>query len=435
MSQSKRDDRLDALLDSLSQDTELERKMDAFSHTREEEKAGTGPVLSARDNREPDTPDTEDEGDIPDFASGFSGDTIVTDRPVVQEPEEAGGTMVFAPKEIEDTASSPESTVVLDNGEIDSLIEEEKGPSLKRERVSRSGGRQKEHKKTDWRAAGIIAAVIAVIALGALLIFGISHVMQSMTADKTEEKDTQADFDALKAWAQSLSGTSDTGIKNYESRWNRPTDKQKREINEILRDRTGKSFDEILAEEKAGEKADKDNNNTEVAEQKARLKDQIAQLQSQLASAQAEYDSAQGKINDAQSRVDSANAALADAQNTYGSAQQSVYDLQGQMDSLTSRIQELQNTSSAGKDPDEMAEIQKELSDLIAQQSSLQSQLSTAQSQMDQASGVIQARENDLASAQGALDALAGSTDSAQSRIDDLNSQIAALQSQLDALN
>lgn len=343
--------------------------------------------------------------------------------------------MVFAPKEIEDTASSPESTVVLDNGEIDSLIEEEKGPSLKRERVSRSDGRQKEHKKTDWRAAGIIAAVIAVIALGALLIFGISHVMQSMTADKTEEKDTQADFDALKTWAQGLSGTSGTGIKNYESRWNRLTDKQKREINEILRDRTGKSFDEILAEEKAGEKADKDNNNTEVAEQKARLKDQIAQLQSQLASAQAEYDSAQGKINDAQSRVDSANAALADAQNTYGSAQQSVYDLQGQMDSLTSRIQELQNTSSAGKDPDEMAEIQKELSDLIAQQSSLQSQLSAAQSQMDQASGVIQARQNDLASAQGALDALAGSTDSAQSRIDDLNSQIAALQSQLDALN
>ncbi|WP_294731991.1 hypothetical protein [uncultured Faecalibaculum sp.] len=434
MSQSKRDDRLDALLDSLSQDTELERKMDAFSHTREEEKAGTGPVLSARDNREPDT---EDEGDIPDFASGFSGDTIVTDRPVVQEPEEAGGTMVFAPKEIEDTASSPESTVVLDNGEIDSLIEEEKGPSLKRERVSRSGGRQKEHKKTDWRAAGIIAAVIAVIALGALLIFGISHVMQSMTADKTEEKDTQADFDALKTWAQGLSGTSGTGIKNYESRWNRLTDKQKREINEILRDRTGKSFDEILAEEKAGEKADKDNNNTEVAEQKARLKDQIAQLQSQLASAQAEYDSAQGKINDAQSRVDSANAALADAQNTYGSAQQSVNDLSAQIKSLELSMDDINAQLDEEESPmtPKAQELMAKMNELKGQKSSLESQLSTAQSQMDQASGVIQARENDLASAQGALDALAGSTDSAQSRIDDLNSQIAALQSQLDALN
>ena len=325
--------------------------------------------------------------------------------------------------------------MVLDNGEIDSLIEEEKGPSLKRERVSRPVNRQKEHKKTDWRAAGIIATVIAVVALGSLLIFGISQVVKNVTADRTEEKDTEADFNALKQWAQSLTGTSDTGIKDYEVRWNKLSDKQKREINEILRDSTGKSFDEILAEEKAGQKADKDNNNTEVAEQKARLKDQIAQLQSQLAGAQADYDAAQGKINDAQSRVDSAAAALADAQNTYGAAQQSVYDLQAQMDSMNSRIQELQNTSSADKEPDEMAQIQKELSDLIAQQSSLKSQLSSAQSSMDQSAGVIQARQNDLASAQGALDALAGSTDSAQNRINDLNSQIAALQSQLDALN
>ncbi len=420
---------------------------------------------------------------MPDFSGARDQDTIITGRPVSQTGEEdAGGTMVFAPQNIEDTADSPGSTVVLDNGEIDSLIEEEKGPSLKRERVSRPVNRQKEHKKTDWRAAGIIATVIAVVALGSLLIFGISQVVKNVTADRTEEKDTEADFNALKQWAQSLTGTSDTGIKDllifgisqvvknvtadrteekdteadfnalkqwaqsltgtsdtgikdYEVRWNKLSDKQKREINEILRDSTGKSFDEILAEEKAGQKADKDNNNTEVAEQKARLKDQIAQLQSQLAGAQADYDAAQGKINDAQSRVDSAAAALADAQNTYGAAQQSVYDLQAQMDSMNSRIQELQNTSSADKEPDEMAQIQKELSDLIAQQSSLKSQLSSAQSSMDQSAGVIQARQNDLASAQGALDALAGSTDSAQNRINDLNSQIAALQSQLDALN
>ncbi|WP_304408401.1 hypothetical protein, partial [Faecalibaculum rodentium] len=364
MSQSKRDDRLDALLDSLSADSELERKMSAFSHTRNEESEQSGPVLTARDNREPEQ---ENEPDVPDFSGTRDQDTVITGRPVSQTGEEdGGGTMVFAPRDIEDTADSPGSTVVLDNGEIDSLIEEEKGPSLKRERVSRQVNRQKEHKKTDWRAAGIIATVIAVVALGALLIFGISQVVKNVTADRTEEKDTEADFNALKQWAQSLTGTSDTGIKDYEVRWNKLSDKQKREINEILRDSTGKSFDEILAEEKAGQKADKDNNNTEVAEQKARLKDQIAQLQSQLAGAQADYDAAQGKINDAQSRVDSAAAALADAQNTYGAAQQSVYDLQAQMDSMNSRIQELQNTSSADKEPDEMAQIQKELSDLIA---------------------------------------------------------------------
>ncbi len=44
MSQSKRDDRLDALLDSLSADSELERKMSAFSHTRNEESEQSGPV-------------------------------------------------------------------------------------------------------------------------------------------------------------------------------------------------------------------------------------------------------------------------------------------------------------------------------------------------------------------------------------------------------
>lgn len=427
MSQSKRDDRLDALLDSLSGDAELERKMDAFSSTREEDEEKTGPILTVKDNRESDY-------DVPSFVQD-EGDTIVTGKPPADQPEEGGSTMVFAPDEIEDTADNPGSTVVLDNSEIDNLIEEEKGPSLRRERVSRPGsGPKKDRRKTDWKAAGIIAAVIAVIALGGLLIFGISHMMSNVNSDKTEEKDTQADFDALKKWAQELTGTADTGIKDFETRWNRLSDKQKREINEILRKNTGKSFDEILAEEKAGQKADKDNNNTEVAEQKARLKDQIAQLQSQLSAAQSDYDAAQGKINDAQSRVDNASGALADAQSTYSSAQQNVYDLQSQIDSLNSQIQELQNTPSEGKEPDEMAQIQKQLSELISQQSSLKSQLSSAQSSLDQAAGVVQARQNDLASAQGALDALSGSTDSAQKRIDDLNSQISSLQSQLDAL-
>lgn len=64
MSQSKRDDRLDALLDSLSADSELERKMSAFSHTRNEESEQSGPVLTARDNREPEQ---ENEPDVPDF--------------------------------------------------------------------------------------------------------------------------------------------------------------------------------------------------------------------------------------------------------------------------------------------------------------------------------------------------------------------------------
>lgn len=430
MSGSKRDYRLDALLDSLSGDAELERKMNAFSHAREEEEdtEKTGPVLTVHDNREPEEPDGE-----PVFEAG---DTMVHQpgQPAASEPANDGGTVVFAPDEIEDTARNEDSTVVLDNDEIDSLIEEEKGPTLRRERVEKPG-RTREKKSTDWKAAGIVAGVIGVVALGGLLIFGISRVASSFTSEKTEEKATDAEFARLQDWAQGLTSSQNTGISDYEIDWNKLNDSQKRDINEILRQKTGKSFDEILAEEKAGEKADKDNNNTAVAEQKARLKDQIAQLQSQLASAQQDYDSAQSKIDSAQSQVDSASSALADAQNSYGSAQQSVYDLQSQVDALSGQIQELQNTDLSELDKEEAADVQKQLQSLLSQQSSLQSQLNDANATLNQAAGVISARQNDLASAQGALNALAGSTDSAQSRINDLNAQIAQLQSQLDALN
>mgnify|MGYP000128650866 CR=1 FL=1 len=65
------------------------------------------------------------------------------------------------------------------------------------------------------------------------------------------------------------------------------SDEQQSEINKVLKSKTGKTFDELLAQVKsdAKDKADASNNNTEIAQQKAKLKEQISNLKDDLADA------------------------------------------------------------------------------------------------------------------------------------------------------
>ena len=100
--------------------------------------------------------------------------------------------------------------------------------------------------------------------------------------------------------------------------FNRLSDEQQSEINKVLKSKTGKTFDELLAQAKsdAKDKADASNNNTEVAQQKAKLKEQISNLKDDLADAKQALDDANSKLNTAKSNLSSIQSKVSSANST-----------------------------------------------------------------------------------------------------------------------
>lgn len=405
------DDQLDILLNQLNQDHDLDKKMDAFS--QDHDKEYQGPVLTKAD-----LDDEEDYG---------------PDESAPQE-EEGEGTMVFSPGAIHEADQKTARTVTISNEEIQNFIEEEKGPALKRERVSRPA-RKKDSRKTDWKTAAIIMAIIGGVALCGLLIFGIYQGMNGLFSHIGSDTISQEEKDKLMAWASALSDDVDgKEVKSFESTYNKLSDQDKQELNKILKEKTGKTYDELLAETKSGQKADKDNNNTQVAEQKAKIRSQIADLKEELAKAQAELDAAKTKVSDAAGKLNA-------AQSDYNNAQAAVNDIYSQINSVNAQIAdqqntitELQNTDTTDMTDAERIQLQKDTTDAINTLRSLQSQADSLSGQLDSANRTLASAQTALDQAQGAVDALQGTTDAPQAKVDSINQQISDLQSQLDSL-
>lgn len=400
---SDQDDQLDILLDQLNQDHDLDKKMDAFFQDHEE-KDTPSPVLTRADLDD----ETEDDDD-------------------------GEGTMVFTPGSIQSAPEKTARTVTISNEEIQNFIDEEKGPTLKRERVSRPGKR-KNDRKTDWKTAGIIMAIIGGIALCGLLIFGIWQGMNGLFSHLGDTKISQEDKDKIMAWASALTDVDADELKSFESTYNKLSDKEKAELNEILKNKTGKTYDELLAEAKSGEKADKDNNNTEIAEKKAHLRSQISNLKDELSKAQSELDAAKAKVSEADSRLNA-------AQSDYNSAQSVVNDITSQINAVNAQIadqkaliSQLQNTDTSGMSDAERVDLQKQTADAISTLHSLQSQADDLADALNDANGKLNHAQNEVSEAQGAVSALEGTTDGPQSKVDSLNQQISDLQDQLDSL-
>ena len=405
------DDQLDSLLESLNNDHGLDRRMAEFeqAHLSDEERKQNRSYTLSTDDLKKDEPDV-------------GNDTIVYgSAPAADDDEDEGeGTMVFAPGAIRDEEeNTSNNTVVIDNDEIQNLIEEEKGPSLKRQKVARP---KKSKGKTDWKIAGIVMAVIGGAALCGLLVFGIYQGISGIFEAQTHQTVSKEDLDKIMDWANSLGAEVDKDqLKSMESIYNKLTSAQKDSLNDILRDRTGKSFDELLAEATSGEKEDKDNNNTQIAEKKAKLKDQIADLKDQLADAQQELDAAQKRINDANSQLAAAQQQLQDARNA-------VVDNSAEISSLNAQL----NANLDLMDNDDVTEAEKE--QLKAENSQLRAQIDQLRAANDPNTEAINAAQNAVNQAQGAVSALSGTADGPKQKVDSLNAQIADLQSQLDSL-
>lgn len=271
---SKSQDEISQLLDSFEVEDTLEEKMENFTQEKERQSR----IERARKNSQDFNRRNTEEMDLTQIIDPID-DSEFED----EEYEEDGSqtkTMMWDKDQIDLETTDTNKTVVINDDEIQSLLEEDKGPRLKRE-VHR-GSARKSNQDTK-KIAIIVAGVIAVILAG-VAIFGVINLIGGLGSDdQISEEEQKQNYKEILAWANDYDFLTDdekADIIDFETMFNRLSDEQQSEINKVLKSKTGKTFDELLAQAKsdAKDKADASNNNTEVAQQKAKLKEQISNL-------------------------------------------------------------------------------------------------------------------------------------------------------------
>lgn len=415
MTARKPKDEISRLLDSFQEEEVLEEKMEGFTAQKRRQDRMQ---RASRQTVEPEPVQNE------------TNDTIVL-RPEPKKTESAGTTVMFDPEKIEEEDTDTNKTVVINDNEIQSLLDEDKPPKLRREVVSHGGSSHRKepmpHKKPT-KKKGLSPAAIAGIVIAALVVvgvigFGAYTLMNSGKEDKTEEvtKKQERAYDSIVDWLDSLTGDDYDGIEDWEEDYDSLTKEQKKKLNDYFEKITGSTFDELLAKAKSDSKKDSSNNNAKIAELKAQLKS----LQSQLSDAQSDLNDANSRLSSAQNDYDNWNNKLSTWQNTNAQLEQK----QTELSTLEARMKELQNIPADQISEEELTE----LTQSYKKQASLQQEISNLQGQLN-GIGDYSSIQSHVNSASSEVSQAQSDVDSAQSTIDQLTSQIQEVQDRIDAL-
>lgn len=426
-------DEISQLLDSFQTNEEdtLEQKMDQFTKNQTRSRV-------EKHKPEPEIP-FQAKKEEPSL-----GDTFVVGSKDLNEPKEdlsATRTVMWNADDLKQEADSTNQTVVIDDDEIQSLLEEGKGPQLKREVINKKKEPSKKKsapKKSHSKTGMYVALGVVGVLLVSLLIFGGMKLMTgglSSSDEKTSEVQKK-NYQELLDFANNyddLSSSDQKKIIDFESKYNSLTRKQREKIDEILEEATGKTFNELLASANKKTSTKKDNNNTEIAEKKAQLKQKINDLKKQLLSAQSELENAQNAQSSAQSDVDSLQSQIDSAGDGVSDAQSAVISAQSALQACENRRSELEQIPNSELTQDQYTELQQlyaEHQGLVDNVNTTKSALSAAQKNSDTSS-----LQNKLKSAKTKLDSANSDVTDAQSKVDSLNSQINDYQNQLNQLD
>ncbi len=430
-------DEISQLLDSFQADQEdtLEQKMDRFTKTQNRSRV-------KKHKPEPEIP-FQSKKEEPSL-----GDTFVVGSKDLNEPKEdlsATRTVMWNADELKQEADATNKTVVIDDDEIQSLLEEGKGPQLKREVINKKkDSKKKTFKKNNSKTGLYIGLGVVGVLLISLLIFGgIKLVTSGLSgSDEKTEEVQKKNYQELLDFANnydSLSSSEKKEIVDLESKYNSLTRKQREKIDEILEKATGKNFNELLAKANKKTNTNKKNNNTEIAEKKAELRKKISDLKNQLSEAKADLESAQKAQESAQSDVDSLKKQVDKADSDSKDAQNAVYSAQSNYNNLVDilkRRAELDNIPNDQITQDELSE----LSNIRTNHPNLEDEVNSAKEKLDAATNAtaqtnFSSLQSKLSTAQTKLNSASSDVKDAQSKVDSLNSQINDYQSQLDDLD
>ena len=436
-------DEISQLLDSFQMDEEdtLEQKMDQFKKTQNRSRV-------KKHKPEPEIPFQSKK------VEPSLGDTFVVGSKDLNEPESkedlsATRTVMWNADELKQEADATNKTVVIDDDEIQSLLEEGKGPQLKREVINKKkDSKKKTFKKNNSKTGLYIGLGVVGVLLISLLIFGgIKLVTSGLSgSDEKTEEVQKKNYQELLDFANnynSLSSSKKKEIVDLESKYNSLTRKQREKIDEILEKATGKNFNELLAKANKKTNTNKKNNNTEIAEKKAELRKKISDLKNQLSKANADLENAQKAQESAQSDVDSLKQQVNEAQSTLDkaqSAEDSACATYSELLKILERIKVLSaidNDKISQEENAELTELRTSHPDIEGEVNSAYEAKKAAEAANTDAKNKSNKSflQNKLSTAQTKLNSASSDVKDAQSKVDSLNSQINDYQSQLDDLD
>ena len=428
---SKEYDEIASLLDSIENDDTLERKMDAFKAkksqknrlkrvNKEKIKPAIKPSTLPSEQTTIAMPKVDSkisETRVGDVLNGETRTIKPVDEKMVKEEightnvvpvhqikehskAPSSHTTVFNPNAIKQSEKNANKTIVLDENQVQSILEQSaKNPVLERKVVSKPDSKKPNLSKDQQKKLLMVIGALLVVILG----FGLFRVISSNVVQKDQTEDVNdSNYERLSSWIDgydSLSDSDKENITTYENIYNK------------MKEKTGKTFEELLKNAKKTKSNKSKNSNVKNAEKKASLRSQISKLNSQLASAQSELDSATNEVNDYQSQIDSINSQISSEENTLNALKTKVTQAQSALNNagdgedtqeLEQALEQAQSNYNSG-----VSSYNSKVSDLNSQLNSLNTQLTNAQSTQS----------------------------SAQNKVNDLNRQIADLQSQLNALD
>lgn len=415
MSNRRENDEINKLLDSFDESQILEEKMEGFANQRRKKEQ---PVFKR------EQPEIEKQAD--------SGDTVVLSAKDVEPKQSAAQTMMFDKDSMEQ--SNPNKTVVINDDEIQSLLEEDQAPKLRREVIgSKTKTTVKKPAKRPSTKKGLSKGAIIAIVISVVLAIGVIGASAWMVffnkdEEKTEEvtKAQEEAYDRIVEWIENVEDDDYSDIEDYEDDYNKLTDDQKDEIDTLLKRKTGYKFNTLLAHEKSGEKQESSNNNSKIAELKAKQES----LESELSSAQEALDNAKATLSSVTDEYNSISGQYQTAVDAYNAFQNASNELNNWVNgSEGNRYFELSN-----KDQSELTEEElKEVKELAQKYVNLQNNVNTAQSTMNSA-GDRNTLKSQMDSAAKEVQNAQSAVDEAQSEVDDLKSQISSIQKQISAL-
>ena len=434
-------DEISQLLDSFQADQEdtLKQKMDRFTKTQNRSRV-------KKHKPEPEIP-FQSKKEEPSL-----GDTFVVGSKDLNEPKEdlsATRTVMWNADELKQEADATNKTVVIDDDEIQSLLEEGKGPQLKREVINKKKDSKKKASKKNNSKTGLYIGlgVVGVLLISLLIFGGIKLVTSGLSgSDEKTEEVQKKNYQELLDFANnydSLSSSEKKEIVDLESKYNSLTRKQREKIDEILEKATGKNFNELLAKANKKTNTNKKNNNTEIAEKKAELRKKISDLKNQLSEAKADLESAQKAQESAQSDVDSLKQQVNEAQSTLDKAQSAENSACATYSELLKILERIKVLSAIDNDKISQEE-NAELTELRTSHPDIEGEVNSAYEAKKAAEAAntdaknrsnISSLQNKLSTAQTKLNSASSDVKDAQSKVDSLNSQINDYQSQLDDLD
>ena len=447
MSKKDNKEELYDLLDSFQEDDTMERKMNEFARQKEnisrsqkmkEKKDDSDDFIRIKAKPEGRVPRLEED----DFYDELSETKTDFPHSNVGQEEEGSKTVVFDKNKIEEEVNSTDETVMIDDQEIQSLIDENKGPKLhvdKEQTQTKTVRRKKKPKNDNGKKVGAVIVGILAVLLVIGIFFGIFKLVQSGLEDhdKLSKEDQERIFEQINDYLDDEYFDDLSDLRRFESLYEKLPRKMQKEIDDrIFEITSGKAsdFKELLnqVKRKHREKEDQEDQDKKNQIEEAEKKAKISELQSKIQELKDKARDLKDEMGNSESKKNAYDNAVAE----YNAARSDYSSIQNELNNLKGILGQIQGLT--GRDLESLTDQDRATLESLRNQYGSDAQINQSISDLEgklrQANENIGAKQKAMNDAKAAYDRSSNSGADKQAQYDDIQEQINQLENELNSL-